>query len=260
MKWRNKFELIHNFGRLAYLLPILNHPVKKIMTYGREITSRNIRILNSLPIRNLVYTGCSKDLISRVKAGGNWSVVYNAIPFDQYTLQSQVPRDAPLIFLGRIERIKGAHTAIAVAKSTNHRLILAGNISPLKEEQIYFETEIKPHIDGNQILYVGALNDDQKNYYLGQSKALLFPIEWNEPFGMVMVEAMACGTPVIGFRRGSVSEVITENKTGFITESIDEMILAISKLNVISRTECRRYAQEKFDVPVIVKSYLSLFN
>lgn len=259
-KHRNQFDLIHNFGRLAYLLPILNHPLKKIMTYGREISSRNIQLMNKFPNLNLVYTGCSKDLISRVQAGGRWEAVYNAIPFQQYTVQPVVPDDAALMFLGRIERIKGAHTAIAVAKATRHRLILAGNISPLADERAYFEQEIEPQIDGIQIQYVGAVNDAQKNHYLGQAKALLFPIEWDEPFGMVMTESMACGTPVIGFGRGSVPEVVQEGVTGFIVDNEKEMINAVAKLPDINRKNCREKAISMFDVPVVAKLYLSLLK
>lgn len=255
---RNNFDLIHNFGRLAYLLPVLNHPVKKIMTYGREISNRNIRIVNRLPNRNLVFTGCSRDLISRVRAGGRWEVVYNAIPFVQYTLQRKVSPDAPLMFLGRIERMKGAHTAIAVAKATGHQLILAGNISPLPEEKKYFEEEIRPHIDGKQIVYVGALNDLQKNDYLGQAKALLFPIEWNEPFGMVMVEAMACGTPVIAMRRGSVDEVVDDGVTGFKVDNIEEMNAKVQDVAKLDRNICRAHAMKRFDVSIIAQQYLNL--
>lgn len=257
-KHRNNFDLIHNFGRLAYLIPILNHPVKKIMTYGREISSKNIRWVNRLPNRNLVFTGCSRDLISRVYANGRWEVVYNAIPFNQYTLQPTVSEDAPLMFLGRIERVKGAHTAIAVAKATGNRLILAGNVSPLIEEKAYFELEIKPHLDNHQILYVGALNDQQKNQYLGQAKALLFPIEWNEPFGMVMVEAMACGTPVIAFPMGSVPEVVENELTGFIVENSMDMLNSINSVHLLNREKVRDYAASKFDVQRIAQNYLSI--
>jgi glycosyltransferase involved in cell wall biosynthesis len=259
-KHRNDFDLIHNFGRLAYLLPVLNHPVKKVMTYGREISSRNIQIMNHLPNRNLVFTGCSNDLISRVQAGGYWEAVYNAIPFQQYELQPLVSEDAPLMFLGRLERVKGAHTAIAVARATGHRLILAGNVSPLEDERAYFENEIMPMIDGDQIQYVGALNDKEKNYYLGRAKALIFPIEWNEPFGMVMVEAMACGTPVIGFARGSVPEVVAEGITGFVVKNTDEMIAAVEKIKLLDRTKCRSTAQLQFDVSVVAAHYLRLVS
>ena len=257
---RNDFDLIHNFGRLVYLLPVLKHPVKKIMTYGREISNRNVKLFHKMNGANIVYTACSANLLSRVNTAGYWEVVYNAIEFSKYTLRKNFDIDAPLIFLGRIEKVKGCHTAIKIAKDTGNRLIIAGNISPLPEEKIYFEKEIKPHIDGNQIQYVGALNDEEKNTYLGRSKALLFPIEWNEPFGIVMIEAMACGTPVIAFNKGSVNEVIDEEVTGFKVDSYGQMILAVDQLGQISRTGCRDRAQLRFDVSVIARKYLNLLD
>jgi len=257
--WKNRhtFDVVHNFGRLFYLLPILNFPVKKIMTYGREISSRNIQWINKLPNKNLVFTGCSNNLISRCQTAGKWKTVYNAIDFSKYTLQTTVAQDAPLVFLGRIERVKGCHTAIAVAKATGNQLIIAGNVSPLADEQAYFNEHVAPHIDGKQIVHVGQVNDVQKNEYLGKAKALLFAIEWNEPFGMVMVEAMACGTPVIGFNKGSVSEVVTNGVTGFVVTTIDEMVEKVRLVAAIDRMECRKLAQLQFDVPVIANDYLS---
>jgi glycosyltransferase involved in cell wall biosynthesis len=257
---RNKFDLIHNFGRLIYLLPVLNHPVKKIMTYGREVNKRNIRWINLLPTNNLMFTGCSNDLVSRGNVAGKWCTVYNAIDFQNYQLQTRVEVDAPLIFLGRIEKVKGCHTAIAIAKATNHKLIIAGNISPLADEQEYFEQQIRPYIDGEQIIYVGQVNDQQKNELLGSSKALLFPIEWNEPFGMVMIEAMACGTPVVAFNRGSVPEVVLEGETGFVINDGSEMTQVLTKLNDFNRSRCRQLAISQFNVDVIASRYLSLFE
>jgi glycosyltransferase involved in cell wall biosynthesis len=147
-----------------------------------------------------------------------------------------------------------------VAKATGNRLLLAGNISALPEEKRYFETEIQPHIDGRQIEYVGPLNDAQKNQYLGRAKALLFPIEWNEPFGMVMVEAMACGTPVIAFNKGSVPEVVENNITGYVVSDADEMKIYVNKVYQLSRAACRESAKARFDVSEIAKQYLSLLN
>lgn len=257
-KHRNHFDLVHNFGRLIYLLPILNHPIKKIMTYGREISQRNINWINRIPNQQLNFTGCSQNLISRIDARGNWNPVYNAIRFDQYTLQANFYSEAPLIFLGRIERVKGCHTAIQVAKKTNHTLIIAGNVSPLIEEQRYFEEEIKPWIDGQQIRYVGEVNDIQKNEWLGKAKALLMPIEWNEPFGIVMIEAMACGTPVIAFPKGSIPEVVDDMITGIKVNDISEMVRAVGYLDKINRTECRSKSESRFDVSVIASQYLNL--
>lgn len=257
---RNKFDLIHNFGRLIYLLPVLNCKVKKLMTYEREISARNILYINKLPNKNLIFTGCSQNLISRIPASDNWHAVHNGIEFSIYDLQESLPSDAPFMFLGRIERIKGCHNAIAAAKATNSKLVIAGNLSYLPEEQEYFKNEIEPLLDGDQIKYVGPVNDIQKNEYIGKSKALLFPIEWNEPFGIVMIEAMACGTPVIGFNFGSVNEVIDENITGFKVSNLDEMILAMKKINIIDRKTCREHAEKRFDIKVIAHEYINLFH
>ncbi len=259
-KHRKSFDLIHNFGRLIYLLPIWNYKVKKIMTYGREITGSNINKLLKLPHNNIVFTGCSTNLISRSSAQGEWHTVYNAIDFGKYTLRENLPAVAPLIFLGRIEKIKGCHTAIAVAKETGNKLIIAGNISPLAEERQYFEDHIKPYVDGEQIIYLGQVNDAQKNEWLGKCKALLMPIEWNEPFGIVMIEAMACGTPVIAFNKGSVSEVISENITGYKVNNRIEMVNALNKVHSLNRAIIRKEAMSRFDVNIIATQYISLLN
>lgn len=259
-KHRNKFDLVHNFGRLIHLLPILNHPVKKIMSYQREITRRNIKWINALPNRNMYFTGCSQNLVNRANAPCNWDVVYNACEFSKYGLQTETAADAPLFFLGRIEKIKGCHTAIEVAKATGNQLVIAGNISTLPEEKDYYEKEIAPQIDGIQIRYIGTVNDVQKNEWLGKAKVLLFPIEWNEPFGIVMVEAMACGTPVIAFNVGSVNEVIDEGITGFKVNSKEEMIAAVEKAGTISRVTCRQHAKKRFDIDVVAWEYLNIIN
>jgi glycosyltransferase involved in cell wall biosynthesis len=257
---KSNYDVIINFGRLFYLLPVLKTKQKKISCYQREITSTNVNKALSYSPVNLKIIGCSQDLINRVGLTNVCIAIFNCVNFLNYNLTDNLPVTAPLMFLGRIEKIKGCHVAIQIAKATNHRLIIAGNISPLPEELKYYEEQIEPWIDGEQIKYVGQVNDAQKNYYLGMSKALLFPIEWNEPFGIVMPEAMACGTPVIGFNRGSVAEVIEEGITGYKVNTIEEMIAAVHKLPEISRANCREYAKIKFDVSVIAKQYLLLFN
>ena len=259
-QYRNDFDLVHNFGRLAYLLPIFNRPINKIMSYQREISKRNIRWVNRLPQQNMLFTACSKNLLSRGAVAGKWRAIPNAVDFNFYKFRDNLPPDAPLIFLGRIEKVKGCHTAIKVAKATGNKLIIAGNISSLEDEAAYFKTEVEPYIDGEQIKYIGPVNDTQKNEWLGKSKALLFPIDWEEPFGIVMIEAMACGTPVIAFERGAVAEVIDEGITGIKVKSRSEMVGAIQKIQLIERAICKQKAGGRFDISVIARQYLSLFD
>lgn len=260
--WRvlraENFDLIHNFGRLAYLLPVLNTSTKKIMTYGRKIAPAGVLAVTKLPNRNLVFTACSNDCAKTGNIAGQWKTVYNAIDFAKYELNESVAADAPLMFLGRLDRIKGAHTAIRVARASGRRLLIAGNLSSEREGLKYFRSEIEPWLDGQQIIYLGALNDEQKNSYLRTAVALLFPVEWNEPFGMVMVEAMACGTPVIGFRRGGVAEVIDEGLTGIVVDSAEEMAAMIALAAGLDRRRCREHSRQRFDTAVIAEQYLKL--
>jgi len=259
LKNRTKFDLIHNFGRLLYLLPALNFRAKKIMTYGRPVSKKGIKIINSLPNRNVVFTACSNYCVSTGNVAGDWKTVYNAIDFGQYNLTENVDDNAPLMFLGRLDKVKGLHTAIEVAKATSSRLWIGGNIPDTPDNYAYYKKEIEPQIDNEQIIYLGSLDDRQKNEYLGQAKALLFPIEWDEPFGIVMIEAMACGTPVIAFKRGSVPEVIEENITGNIVITTDEMINAVTKLKNFNRYKCRQQACERFNADKITDNYLNLY-
>jgi len=255
---RNEFDLIHNFGRLAYLFPVLNSSVKKIMSYGRPISKKGIKYVNILPNRNLIFTACSNYCVSTGNIAGHWETIYNAIDFSKYNLKETVCDDAPLMFLGRMDKIKGLHTAIEVALQTNSKLWIGGTLPSTADNYNYFKKFIEPKLDGEQIIYLGALNDVQKNEYLGKTKALLFPIEWDEPFGMVMVEAMACGTPVIGFSRGSVPEVVNEGITGYAVSDKNAMILKVKDITKISRTNCRSMAKNRFDVVTIATNYLSI--
>lgn len=257
----NKFDVIHSFGRLAYLAFVLPLNVKKIMSYQREPTISQVKLASKLAYKNsLFFTGCSEYIAKQIRPYAPSFAIHNFVDVNHYDFKEKVRNDAPLMFLGRIEEIKGPHLAIDIAKKTGNKLIIAGNIPDAVKHQQYFEKYIKPNIDDEQIKYVGPVNDRQKNELLGQSKAFLMPILWDEPFGIVMVEAMACGTPVIGLRRGSVPEVITEGIDGYICTSANEMIDAVKNIAAIDRRQVREACTRKFSSKVIEREYMEVYK
>jgi len=255
---KHNIDIVHSFGRLSYLLPILRSGIPKIQTYQRHITNKSIRIAEILGARNLVITACSDNCLNTAKINNFDSfAIHNFVDLNKYSFKKNVKNDAPLVFLGRLDHIKGAHNAIEVAKNTNRQLLIAGNRT--KEEKDYFDNEIMSQCDGKIIKYLGPVNDEEKNKLLGTAAALLFPIEWDEPFGIVMAEALACGTPVIAFRRGSVPEVIDHGINGYICENVEEMINFVEKIDGINRTECRKSAELNFSKNVITEKYENLY-
>jgi glycosyltransferase involved in cell wall biosynthesis len=163
-----------------------------------------------------------------------------------------------LVFLGRIAPIKGTHLAIEVAKRAGIPLKIAGEVQPMF--RAYFESQIRPHLDGKWIEYVGEADLRAKNELLGNARALLFPIQWNEPFGLVMIEAMACGTPVLALPGGSVSEVVEEGVSGFICASLDEMVPRVAALTTLNPAVVRKYAEEYFSLDTMVGKYAALYR
>jgi glycosyltransferase involved in cell wall biosynthesis len=253
-----KFDVIHSFSRLLYLLPLLPFSVAKVMSYQREPSIAQISKAYKLSKKgSILFTGCSDYISNQIKTVAEAYTVYNGVPIGQFHFNNELTQDAPLVFLGRIEEIKGTHIAIELAIKTNNRLIIAGNIP--KEYQNYFDEKVKPYLN-NQIQYLGPVNDIQKNELLRNAKAFLMPILWNEPFGIVMAEAMACGTPVIGFNRGSVPEVVEHNVSGFVCNTMEEMIEGINKLSLISRINVRNRAEQYFSSEVIAHNYLELYK
>lgn len=254
------FDIIHSFARLAYLLPLLPNSIPKIQSYQRFISKRSVRLGTAIGRNSLTFTSCSRaNATHLLNEGFKFPVIYNGVNTSTYDFVPAVPDDAPLVFLGRVERIKGAHKAIEIAKKTGKRLIIAGNHAVTGAEADYFAQDILPQCDGKQISYIGAVNDTKKNELLGQAAALLFPIEWEEPFGIVMVEALACGTPVIGSLRGSVPEVIDEGLTGFICKSTEEMIASVGRLHQIKRSNCRAAFERRFSEQIITDQYERLY-
>jgi glycosyltransferase involved in cell wall biosynthesis len=256
------FDIVHNFGRLAYLTPILSRDVPKVQTYMRTVNPRNMTTAARLGAKRLHYTAVSARMRETgISGGGDWSVIYNcAVPERYPFVPDTAAASAPLVFLGRLERCKGAHHAITVAQRLGRRLTIAGNISPLPDERDYFERELTPRIDGDLVRYVGPVDDAAKRELLGSASAMLLPIEWEEPFPVVLPESMLCGTPLIAFARGGVPEGIEHGRTGFLCRNVNEMAELVGRLPELDRREVRREAERRFSDRAIIGEYESLYR
>jgi glycosyltransferase involved in cell wall biosynthesis len=253
-----RFDLIHSFSRIAYLTPLLPWPIPKLMTYQREISPRSVRLGQTLSRGSLHFTAISRWMMGGVETIGRWTMIPNCVPLAAYDFRRNVDQDAPLVFLGRIEAIKGPHLAIEIAKRAGKRLVIAGNVPPA--HLAWFESHVSPHIDGDRVCYVGPVDDAAKNTLLGEAAALLMPILWDEPFGIVMAEALACGTPVLGLKRGAVPEVVEDGVTGFVRGSLEELVEAACRLGEIDRGACRKRVEHSYSDSTVVEAYLALYR
>jgi glycosyltransferase involved in cell wall biosynthesis len=254
-----RVDVIHSFGRLAALAPVLPmRRVKKIQSYQRPIPWTGVRRAARLGGDSILFTGCSTSLYASANGAAGvsrWRTVFNCVDPSTYVAVPKARPDAPLAFLGRIERIKGTHNAIQIARAAGRRLVIAGNVA----DQEYFRAEVAPHVDDRLVRYVGEVDDAAKNRVLGEAAALLMPIEWDEPFGIVMAEAFACGTPVIGFPRGSVPEVVRDGVNGFLVPGIAEAVRAVTRLDRIDRDAVRRDCEQRFSCDAIVRAYEHIY-
>ncbi len=180
--------------------------------------------------------------------------VYNGINTEEFNLQNE--KLDYLLFFGRIHPEKGALESIQIARKLNMRLLIAGII----QDKQYFKEKIEPEIDNKFISFVGNLGSLHRDRVLGNAKALLHPILFDEPFGLSVAEAMFCGTPVIAFNRGSMPELIEEGKTGFLVTNVDEAAEKVAQLNQIAPAYCRSYAEQKFSMDKMLDGYLEVYK
>jgi len=190
-------------------------------------------------------------------AWANWKAnVYHGLPLDLYQPHYEVGKY--LAYLGRIAPEKRPDLAIEIAVRSGMPLKIAAKVD--RVDQAYFEQQIKPRLAHPSIEYVGELTDTEKERFLGEAYALLFPIDWPEPFGLVVIEAMACATPVVAFRRGSVPEIIDHGRTGYIVDSCEQALAALREIPRLSRREIRRYFEKRFSVERMALEYVSLYE
>lgn len=253
--------VIHCFSRLMYLMPFLPSRHPKVMSYQRFTGGTQITIASRLAGDTLAFTGCS-DFIANMGRpyGGTWHAIPNFVDTERYEFSSSVPDDAPLVFLSRIERIKGVHLAIEVALKTGRRLLIAGNHADTGPDRVYWDETIRPYIGKSGVDYVGPVDDTAKTKLLGSASAMIVPIQWDEPFGIVFVEALACGTPVISCPRGALPEIIRSGVDGFLVNDVDAACKAVDSIGQLNRRDCRQRVEGKFSAELVGTQYEALYG
>ena len=250
----DNFDIIHDHSFYEPLILAGLIKTKMIHTIHLEVVPEMRELFLACP--EVIYTALSNDHKNR-SGLKNCQVIYNGIDIAPYKFQEKAT-DNYLVWLGRISHLKGTKEAILVAKEAGEKLIIAGKVNKVDEE--YYQKEIKPSVDDRQIKYIGEVDDWQKSNLLGGAKALISPINWDEPFGLVVVEAMACGTPVIANNRGAMVELIQNDQTGFLTENWQEMVGKIKRVDNLDRLLCRKTVEDRFTLERMVDQYELLYQ
>lgn len=246
-----KFDIIHNnydFLPLSYSR-LVNTPV---VTTIHGFSSSKILPVYQEYNRNNYYVSISNA--DRSPDLDYIATVYHGIDMQEFDYNGQ--SGDYLLYFGRIHPDKGTSEAIAIAQKYGKKLYIAGVI----QDKDYFNNQISPHIDNKNIIYLGSVGPVKRNELLGGAFALLHPIYFNEPFGLSVIEAMACGTPVIAFNKGSMPEVIKDGETGFLVKNVQEACQKLGEISSLSRQNCRKWVEEQFSQERMVNDYIKLYD
>ncbi len=255
-KRQHEFDIIHDHN-VNFSLPtaiLAETPV--VMTLHGAVNINNRRYLEGLNNnKNPFFVSISHAQttpLPNLNYAGN---VHHGLDIQGYPFSSE--SDDYLLFVGRISPEKGVDQAIEAAEFLNKRLIIAAKVDP--SDYFYFKKQIEPRLS-DQIRWVGEVDQEERNRLMSRAYAFLHPVSWREPFGLTLIEAMACGCPVIGFRRGSIPEIVKHGKTGFVVEDTGEMIEYIPKVGSIKRDVCRKYALNYFNAQRMTDEYEEIYE
>jgi glycosyltransferase involved in cell wall biosynthesis len=255
---QSEFDIIHDHtGNLG--LPsaaISRTPV--VATLHGPFTTTNRKLYEAVA-ENINLVAISQGQMKPVPNLPIAGVVYNGLPMENYPFSDT--HDGYLLFVGRISPEKGVHHAIDVAQYLQMPLIIAAKLeSSHKPDVEYFKQYVEPRLDGDKVKWVGEVNEEERNKLMSKAKCFLHPVIFREPFGLTLVEAMACGCPVVAFGRGSIRELVAQGRTGFVVEDTEEMVEAVANIDVISRAECRTHALENFNEKRMASGYENVYQ
>lgn len=248
-----------NFGRLDYLwaLGICRPELPTVFVFQNPVTDADVRKIDALGFKQLRLVSISDHQRQHLASSSRWTTIPNCVNTDR--LKFSPTPDRYVAFLGRLTRNKGIDLAIEAARLADKPLRIAGNVPQTPEDLTFFREQVEPRI-GSGIEWIGEIGDDQKSAFLGGALALLMPIRWPEPFGIVMAEALACGTPIIAYPHGAAKEIVLSGQNGFFASSVPEMVDRIRDVHNIDRMNCREDCVKRFSESVVIRRYVDLIN
>jgi glycosyltransferase involved in cell wall biosynthesis len=252
-------DVVQSFGRVDYLGSLLRSRIPLVHGFANPIVPAEVAFLTAKRRTALRLVSISDAQRKHIGSGPLWRTVFNGVDVNRLPFVEHPSGEPYLAFLGRLTANKGVHLAIRVALEAGVRLRIAGNVASEPGGREYFDTYVAPHL-GSTIEWVGEIGDAEKPSFLGHARGLLFPIQWDEPFGLVVAEALACGTPVIAWRRGSTPELIVDGVSGFLCDSVEDMVTATRGLETIRRGDCRRECVQNMSADRMVEQYLSIYR
>jgi glycosyltransferase involved in cell wall biosynthesis len=253
----SRFDVIHFHCDYVHFPLVRRYPSATVTTLHGLLHQHDLRGLLEEYV-DVPLVSISNSQRSTIPSANWQGTVYHGLPENLHTFRQQPGKY--FAFLGRISPEKGVERAIEVARRTGIPLKIAAKI--YDEDRNYYETVIQPLLRANSsvVEFLGEVGGLAKDEFLGAALALLFPIDWPEPFGLVMIEAMACGTPVIAWRKGSVPEIMEDGRTGFIVDSVEEAVRCVPELSTVRRESCRKVFQERFRAERMAKDYLQVYE
>lgn len=253
---QNSFDIIHDHVGPTSLPAANISGTPVVATLHSPMFDEKLTLYEKL--NNPFLVSISKAQIPASDSLNHIATIHNGLNMTRYPFSDT--NDGYLLYVGRIIPNKGLHHAIDIAKTTGLKLLIAAKLEygfpPYRE---YFDKKIKPHLS-DQIVWVGEISEKTRNKMMAKALAFLHPACWEEPFGLTMIEALACGAPVVAFNRGSVPEIVTQGKTGYVVKNVEEMIFAVARIDRIKRTDCRQHALSYFNAERMTDEYEMVYR
>ena len=262
VRFGGDYDVIHNHGRLIFHLPRIWGRAAKVHTFHiGELLVPNVKQFVSLRPRNFAFAPCGNWIGEKFShLGGRWTTINNGIPASLYRPGYEVAADAPLLIVARMAPAKGISAAISVARKAKRRLLIAGRVGDQPHEKEWFRDHVERLCDGEQIKFVGPVTDRDKQDLIAGAAAVLLPIQASEAFNVVMIEALACATPVIGYDLYCIPELVRDGYNGFLARDEDDMVAKVGRLGEIDRRNCRADFEARFSAEVMTRRYVDLYR